>query len=58
MALLVVLLPWYLTMVEYGYWQLYFFYDRPTLGTPSFGLADGIFLRFDAAPGSTSSRAA
>jgi O-antigen/teichoic acid export membrane protein len=45
MALLVVMLPRYLTMADYGYWQLYFFYAT-YLGYLSFGLADGIFLRF------------
>lgn len=48
MAVLVVLLPRYLTMAEYGYWQLYFFYAT-YLGYLSFGLADGIFLRFSGA---------
>ena len=48
MAILVVLLPRYLTMADYGYWQLYFFYAT-YLGYLSFGLADGIFLRFSGA---------
>ena len=48
MAVLVVVLPRYITMADYGYWQLYFFYAT-YLGYLSFGLADGIFLRFSGA---------
>ncbi|NHA66683.1 polysaccharide biosynthesis protein [Phycicoccus flavus] len=45
LAVLVVILPRYVSIADYGYWQLYLFYAT-YLGYLSFGLADGIFLRY------------
>jgi O-antigen/teichoic acid export membrane protein len=38
-------IPWFLELEQYGYWQLYLFYVG-YVGFFHFGLADGIYLRY------------
>lgn len=44
-AILLILLPFFLSVENYGYWQLYIFYNSYIVFL-SLGLTDGVYLRF------------
>ena len=47
-SLIVLIIPKYIGIIEYGYWQIYVFYSS-YVGFLHFGWSDGIYLRYGGA---------